>query len=260
MSKLIDLTGQSFGYWKVLHRAKNDKSGKAYWHCLCTACGKEKDVSGSHLRAGRTTNCGCIKMEKMRQSRIKDETGNKYGFLEVIRQATTEEKPRNDRFGTYWVCKCNNCGRTNIVIFGDYLRNGDTISCGCVNSKNESKIAKLLTNKNISFKTQIYFQDLYSNNIKNKLYFDFAIYNNNKLLYLIEYDGIQHFEKGHFNNTFEQTHKNDLLKNNYCFNNNIPLIRIPYNEKYKIEDLLLETTRFLLTKENMNNYYEKRVN
>lgn len=211
------------------------------------------------MRAGRSTNCGCIKMEKMRQASIKDETGNIYGFLEVIRQATKDEKPRDDRAGVYWVCKCNNCGREHVVVFGDYLRNGDTISCGCLNSKNEAKIAKLLTSKNISFKTQVFFKDLYSINRKDKLYFDFAIYNQNQLLYLIEYDGIQHFENGHFNNSFEQTHKNDLLKNKYCFDNNIPLIRIPYNEKYKIEDLLLETTRFLLTKENIENYYIVRA-
>ena len=28
MSKLIDLTGQDFGYWHVLERAENDKSGR----------------------------------------------------------------------------------------------------------------------------------------------------------------------------------------------------------------------------------------
>lgn len=49
MSKLIDLTGQDFGYWHVLYRAENNKNGRARWHCKCTACGKEKDVEGTHL-------------------------------------------------------------------------------------------------------------------------------------------------------------------------------------------------------------------
>lgn len=35
MSKLIDLTNETFGYWKVLYRANNDSRGKARWHCLC---------------------------------------------------------------------------------------------------------------------------------------------------------------------------------------------------------------------------------
>ena len=50
----------------------------------------------------------------------------------------------------------------------------------------------------------------------------------------------------------------DLLKNKYCFEHNIPLIRIPFDEKYTIEDLKIETTRFLLTQENEKNYYESR--
>lgn len=44
------------------------------------------------------------------------------------------------------------------------------------------------------------------------------------------------------------------------YKNNIPLIRIPYNAKYTIEDLRLETTRFLLTPENEKRYYEIKIN
>ena len=88
--------------------------------------------------------------------------------------------------------------------------------------------------------------------------FDFAIYNQNTLLYIIEYDGIQHFERGHFPNTFDMTHKNDLLKNQYCFTHNIPLIRIPYDKEYSINDLKLETTQFLLTPQNEEQYYRER--
>ena len=35
MSKLIDLTGQSFGYWTVKERAENTKEGRAQWLCIC---------------------------------------------------------------------------------------------------------------------------------------------------------------------------------------------------------------------------------
>ena len=88
--------------------------------------------------------------------------------------------------------------------------------------------------------------------------FDIAIYNKNILLYLIEYDGIQHFERGHFHDSYERTHQNDLIKNQYCFKNKIPLIRIPYDVEYDLNDLKLETTRFLLTQENEEEYYAKR--
>lgn len=261
MSKLIDLTNQDFGFWHVIKRAPNRSDGKAYWLCKCTACGKEKEVAGSHLRAGRSTNCGCIRMEKMRQATMKHEEGKIYGYLYVQREATQEEKPRQDRTGVYWICNCLHCGRKNVVVFGDYLRNGDTQSCGCIVSKNESKIAQMLNDINFKYKEQYTFNDLSSTGRScDRLMFDFAIFNNNILLYLIEYDGIQHFSKKHEfrENGYQTTHENDLLKNKYCFEHNIPLIRIPYDQKYDLNDLKLETTRFLLTKENEEEYYQRK--
>lgn len=265
MSKLIDLTGQDFGYWHVIKRAENRAGGRAYWLCKCTACGKEKEVAGAHLRAGRSTNCGCVRMEKMRQACIKHEEGKTYGFLYVERMATEEEKPRHDRDGIYWNCTCTKCGRKNVIIFGDYLRKGETQSCGCMVSKNEAIINQMLTNADIQFKEQVTFEDLTSTGRAcDRLKFDFGVYNNNQLLYIIEYDGIQHFsatEKSEWNTPeqLEITRKNDLMKNQYCFNHNIPLIRIPYNQKYDLKDLRIETTRFLLTKENEGEYYAKRT-
>lgn len=80
-------------------------------------------------------------MEKMRQASIKHEENKMYGFLYVNRIATEEEKPRHDKTGIYWNCTCTKCGRINVIILGNYLRNGDTTSCGCIQSKNESLIA-----------------------------------------------------------------------------------------------------------------------
>lgn len=256
MSKLIDLTGQDFGYWHVLKRAENDKYGKAMWLCKCTLCNQTiKSVAGSHLRSGRSTCCGCNKIEKMRQSNIKDRTGKVYGFLLVKRIATKEELPKKESYGTYWVCDCLRCGKANIYIKGDYLENGDTKSCGCLNSVNESKIAQMLDVLQIKYIKQYSFKDLFSNRECDKLYYDFAIFNQNTLIYVIEYDGIQHFEDGHFHGDLITTRKNDLIKNKYCFEHNIPIIRIPYNREYNLNDLKLETTHYLLTQDNEKKYY-----
>lgn len=259
MSKLIDLTGQDFGFWHVIERAENTKEGRAQWLCLCTKCGKTiKPVQGAHLRSGRSTACTNCRQKKMVAATIKDETGKTYGFLKVIRQATEEEKPRHDRTGIYWNCTCTKCGRENVIVFGDYLRKGETQSCGCISSINESKICQMLDNMNIKYKQQQSFDDLkskQSNSYNNNLFFDIGVYNEDILIYLIEYDGIQHFEKGHFYDSYTRTHPNDLLKNEYCFKHNIPLIRIPFNVEYTPNDLKLETTRFLLTKEKEEQYY-----
>ena len=69
------------------------------------------------------------------------------------------------------------------------------------------------------------------------------------MLYLIEYDGIQHFKPGMFNGTeedFVNTQIRDKQKNEYCKENGIPLIRIPYTylDKLTIEDLILEKSQF----------------
>lgn len=111
--------------------------------------------------------------------------------------------------------------------------------------------------ENIQYISQYNFSDLTLNNKSNnnKLYFDIAIFNNEKITYIIEYDGIQHFENGHFHNCLLKTHQNDLIKNKYCFEHNIPIIRIPYSAEYTIDDLKLETTKFLLTPENEELYY-----
>ena len=70
--------------------------------CKCTLCNETiKPVDGAHLRGGRTTCCGCNKMEKMRQAHIKDRTGQTYGFLYAKRMATKEESPKKNYGGTY---------------------------------------------------------------------------------------------------------------------------------------------------------------
>ena len=178
MSKLIDLTGQDFGYWHVLERGPNAKGGRSTWICHCTLCDKTtKLVQGTHLRAGRSQCCGCNKMEKMRQASIKQEAGKIYGYLYVERIASDKEKPRNVQ-SVYWNCTCLKCGRKNVIIRGDYLRNGDTQSCGCIQSKNESLIGQMLSSIGYTFQQQYSFSDLTSTGRAcDKLLFDFAVLN-----------------------------------------------------------------------------------
>ena len=54
-----------------------------------------------------------------------DETGNKYGYLTVVKRG-----PNNARGKACWICDCD-CGTKNILVIGSQLRNGKTKSCGC---------------------------------------------------------------------------------------------------------------------------------
>lgn len=51
MSARIDLSGQTFGLWRV-----TDYAGSGRWSCICE-CGTEKAVDGSSLRRGISTRC-----------------------------------------------------------------------------------------------------------------------------------------------------------------------------------------------------------
>ena len=72
-----------------------------------------------------------------------------------------------------------------ISIKSDYFRH---IS----RSRGEKKIEHILLSNRIDFKKQHYFDNLISKK-KRKLRFDFAVFKDNKLSHLIEYDGAQHF-------------------------------------------------------------------
>ena len=121
--------------------------------------------------------------------------------------------------------------------------------------KDENNIMTMLFQNNFIWTKQFSFEDCKD---KIPLPFDIAIFNEDfNLSYLIEYDGEQHFHDcGMFD--YDITHNHDIIKNKYCFDNDVPLIRIPYNVEYTIDDLRLETTRFLLTPENEEKYYTDR--
>ena len=93
----------------------------------------------------------------------------------------------------------------------------------CNESKGEIKIRKILKQFNISFTSQKRFK--YCSDIKS-LPFDFYLPEHN---ICIEYDGIQHFESIKYfggEKSLFGVQKRDQIKNEYCKNNNIKLIRI----------------------------------
>lgn len=168
----------------------------------------------------------------------KNMIGKKFGYWKVI----DKSNKRNSSGCIYYNCLCeyNNCGIVKEVL-GTSLRQGLTLSCGAHNniSKGNEKIKDILQKANINFEIEKKFETC-----KDKSYLPFDFYVDNK--YLIEYDGIQHFEEGIFD--YEYTHFHDLIKNQWCKDNNIPLIRIPYThfKDLQLKDLKIETTEFLI--------------
>lgn len=96
-------------------------------------------------------------------------------------------------------------------------------------SKGEIAISKYLIEHDIPFKFQKTYNSL--RGTLNQLYkFDFYIPHLNLL---IEYDGIQHFKPIEYfggEKHLEYVLKNDNIKNQFCIDSNIPLLRISYKE------------------------------
>ena len=96
-----------------------------------------------------------------------------------------------------------------------------------------------LDKNNIFYEPQMRFDDCCD--IKT-LPFDFYI---PSLKIAIEYDGKQHFEPIEYfggKESFEILQKHDAIKNEYCKNNGISLLRIPY---YKYNNIEEELNNFL---------------
>lgn len=229
MSQLINLVGQKFGSLTVLERAPN-KNKQVYWTCQCD-CGNSVIVRGDNLRNGHTVSCGCKKSEVLAaagKNRISSLEGKTFGRLIVKKDSGKRERCG----GVLWECECS-CGNIAYVSTSNLTRPSEaTISCGCAKSKGEEKIITTLIQAQIPFITQKRFETCVFPEPNRQLVFDFYLPEQN---ILIEYDGEQHFhEVRNDRYGYEGIVARDNFKNQWCKENNISLIRIPYTDFSKI--------------------------
>lgn len=274
MSKLIDLTGQKIGSFTVLRRLPN-KNKAVYWECQCD-CGTIKAIKSQHLREGKIKTCGLCYANSMigqkinnwtiidktderrytyvvfkcqcdcgniayktileikntegkycQKCHIRDISGQKFGKLTAIKHLGTNQYRQSE-----WLCQCD-CGNTTIVTLS-HLLYGGTISCGkCVSSRGEIRLMELLNKLNIPYIPQKTFENCRFIDTNALAKFDFYLPNNNVL---IEYDGEQHFQEVKNWESLEKVQARDAYKNQWCKENNIPLIRIPYTDYTRLSE------------------------
>lgn len=221
--RFIDLTGQQFGEWTVLSKAPRE----SYWKCRCS-CGVEREVYAPSLKKGVSMSCGHLNSGKIRKPII----GNRYGNLVVLEQFKEGDNQ-------YCICQCD-CGNTTTVKRQNLI-SGNTQSCGCIVSKGEARIKRLLQEAHIPFVSQWTPED-----ISNKKYkYDFYVDNK----YVIEFDGPQH--NGQVSGYYTQEKVDDLMqrdreKNDYCLKHDIPIYRIPYKYRDTITLEMLTDEQFLV--------------
>lgn len=206
----------------------NSKS-KLLFKCSC----EEKfEVSmGAILWEGKTMCNKCSGKEKWTIEKI-----NKYIEEHNIEVELLSTEIKNLDEPLIWRCKCGNiynCSIHHFIGANQYR----CLSCSRTQSKYEYLIEEYLKENKINYRTEYKFEDC--KNVRS-LPFDFAIFDENgNIMFLIEADGEQHYTSEYyttFNNKEERLEKLkkrqrlDNIKTQYCNDNNIKLIRIPYWE------------------------------
>lgn len=193
--------------------------------CICQCeCGNITKVINTGLTSGKTQSCGCLQKEKAGIATTKDFTNTitPYG-IKILQKAK-----RNNKNQWLWECECGICGKHFNELPARVL-NGHVTSCGCaLRSSGERLIKGILQRHHYDYQEQY---SLIGCKYKNMLHFDFAVMINNIVLFLIEYDGQQHYKAIDFwggDNDLHIIQKRDQVKSNYCKENNIPLLRLPY--------------------------------
>lgn len=262
--------------------------GNRYWVCHCLACGnpyteKREDnlkigaIGGKVYASGRrcngTRSCGCKQNKQFKNANTtgiisEDLIGQTLNSWKIIEKTFMKDSNRSYKYLVQSTIKPEYYDILSIR----HLKDGYVAQARLANknyqdiqkfysepkvnlSGPEKKMLSMLKENGITGQGQVRYV-----NCKDKLLLPFDFVINAKIPYIIEVDGQQHFRpawEGEEGLLIIRAH--DLIKNKFCFDNNIPLIRIPDNVEYTKEDLIPETTRFLLTPENEKEYYENRT-
>ena len=226
--------GSKINSWTIISYIKYDKP---FFKCKCE-CGNVVEVNAYNVLSGKSKNCGCVRKEKLYTQR-KDLIGMKFGKLLVLEKIKTNKHNKD-----IYRCKCD-CGNETEV-WSSSLTTGHTTSCGCIRSKYENLINEIVSKLGYDGKKE------YQVNLKNNKidYFRFDVYIPSIKL-AIEYDGEFHFKPIPFINIensiieLEKTQERDMIKEKYCYENNIFLLRIPYTQKENIENIIIETINLI---------------
>lgn len=98
MPSLIDLTGQRFARLQVIERKTVGR--ELLWVCRCD-CGKFIETRGFKLRRGGTKSCGCLRIERLAESR------RQHGLCDTPTYRS-------------WQMARHRCSNPNNVAYGNY--------------------------------------------------------------------------------------------------------------------------------------------
>jgi len=238
------LNNKSFILVSKIYEGNNKK---LKWQCLKPECGEIFELKWGHISQG--IGCGMCAGHQVGLSNC---LATKYPKLtkEWHPILNNDLTPFDVTCGlsqkVWWICK--KCSCEWMASIGSRTNKG----CGCPKcneSKGEKQLDYILTQYNIPHDSQYTFDDL--RGIGGRvLKFDVPIFwdiEKTKLKMLIEFDGIFHYEKQYEDDGFETLQIHDKRKNQYCKNNNIKLLRIPYWDFDNIEKILQKELNLIIS-------------
>lgn len=221
---------QENGYL-LLTNKEEIKNNTTYIKYICPIHGEHEMMVNNLINGKKCPECAIDNAAEKYKLSV-EEVKSRISSLGGIVLNADEYKNSNEKNLQILCSECGNPFTTSLSCFERY---GGQVCPDCSGSESvgEKKIRHYLENHKIIFKQYEWFPDCRD---INPLPFDFYL---PKYNIIIEFDGRQHFgDTGYFTYSFEQTKRHDEIKNNYCKANGFYLIRIPYWNIDKIDEIL----------------------
>lgn len=198
----------------------------------CKRCGIHKDIPMYRDYEYCSSNCYYDSIRKTHKDYVTELQRAHNGTIITI----GEYKGTNHNIE----CKCMVCGNIMNKEARKYIEPNNN-GCSVCSSKSvgETLIASWLDSSGIRYRREQTFDDLIH---IGKLRYDFAIIDKyDKVVMLIEYDGIHHYEPVEFFggiNGYRDVVLRDKIKNDYANDNGYVLHRIGYMDRNNIDSIL----------------------
>lgn len=200
------------------------------WKCLKCNHTFERAPFVMFMQGGKNCNCPWCEThpfeysEEMIKEKAYEMWGTEFTFLSI-------DSLKNKNGSKRVLIKHNKCGFSYSVSLYSFLHGQGCPKCK--SSHGELKVRKYLMENNFTFIEQ---KSIKANSIK-KLRLDFYLEVGEKK-FAIEYNGKQHYEPVDFfggEEAYYSQKKRDEKKKEYCEQNNIELIIIPYNDESSLK-------------------------
>jgi hypothetical protein len=188
---------------------------------------------------GLLNSCGCPECGRIASN--KNSTKTNETFVHQLALVNPDVIPLQEYIQAktqIWVT-CKKCGHKWQVTPDNLLQGNGCPECSML--KTERKLGEILVELGYSIERQKKYCDC-----KDQLPLPFDIYLSDEHI-LIEYQGEQHYRPVNFGGisdeeaekNFLKTQQHDKIKSQYCYQNNIPLIYVPYWEKHNLKEFIV---------------------